>query len=99
MKKLSLALLTGLWLSHLVGAETTLNAPRNLTTPNGHWAITRERPVDANKNGRIDPKEWKPSDSQRPWNRPQYLEGQTQRWNVKWEAGNAPTYGSQPLKL
>jgi hypothetical protein len=100
MKKLTFTLLAGLWLTHLAAAETRLNSHNQLTTPTGSWTITRERPQDVNKNGRIDPQEWKPSNSERPWNRPQYLEGQTQRWNVKWEPnGSGTTYGSQPLKL
>lgn len=99
MKKLSIALLTGLWLTQLAAAETALHSANQLTPPaGGHWAITRERPADHNKNGRIDSQEWKPQASQRPWNRPQYLEGQTQRWNVKWEP-NAPTSAAPALKL
>lgn len=101
MKKpsLSLVLLAGLCLARLAAAETDLHSNKvPLTTPGGHWAITRERPVDQNKNGRIDRNEWKAPDSQRPWNRPQFLEGQTQRWNVQWQP-QAPGAGAQAIKL
>ncbi|MBX3172413.1 MAG: hypothetical protein KF760_33725 [Candidatus Eremiobacteraeota bacterium] len=98
MKKLCVTLLAGLWLTQLASAETRLPDTHQLTRPAGHWTITRERPVDQNKNGRIDRNEWKPQESQRPWNRPRYLEGQTQRWNVKWEP-NSPPSTARALKL
>ena len=80
--------------AQLAVAETALNANAPLTPPvAGHWAVTHQTPVDQNKNGRIERTEWKQPTSDRPWNRPQYLEGQTQRWNVQWESKPAANPG------
>ncbi len=97
MKKLTVTLLAGLWLTHSAAAKIALPSANPLTVPGGLWAITRESPVDQNQNGRIDRHEWKPQGSQQPWNRPQYLKGQTQRWNVQWEPNAVAPI--QPVKL
>jgi len=83
--------------AQLAGAETVLNKTAPLIPPvAGHWAITHQTPVDQNKNGHIERTEWKQPTSDRPWNRPQYLEGQTQRWNVQWVSSPAPA-ASKPV--
>ncbi|MFN8611214.1 MAG: hypothetical protein U0931_26960 [Vulcanimicrobiota bacterium] len=89
---LSLAIL---WLgSNLAGAESLTSTPRpTVSRASGHWVIVHE-PV--NRNGREG---FKRSESEaQPWNRPTHLEGQTLRWNVKWEP-NAPNPPARELKI
>jgi len=94
MKKLICLALTALSLSSsLAWADSNIQA-----TPvsNGRWVRVDDYGTDRNRNGRIDEKEWsqpRPANPQ-PWNKPQPLQGQTHRWDLKWEVAPA----SQPVQ-
>lgn len=80
---LSLAVL---WLgSNLAGAEMVAAKQPHP----GHWVIVHETPVNSE---RVEFKQ--PDPNSQPWNRPTPLQGQIQRWNVKWE----PTATTPPAK-